>query len=99
MQKQLELSLKFIENEENYYAGFWAVIEHCILAMYLKNILWDNGVIGDNELHYYTQKIQLARQKAIEKHRDFTIRILKENERKHSIETVVNSVYADVFHL
>ena len=99
MLEQFKKSLKFIENKQNYYAGFWAVMEHCVLAFYLKNKLWDSGVIGDNELHYYTERIQLAREEAIQTHKEYTIKVLKENEERHTIESVVSSVYADVYNL
>lgn len=99
MLEQFKKSLKVIENKENYYANFWAVMEHCVLAFYLKNKLWGSGVIGDNELHYYTERIQLARKEAIQTHKEYTIEVLKENEERHTIESVVSSVYADVYHL
>ena len=99
MLKQFELSLKFIENKDNYYAGFYAVMEHCALALYIKNCLWDAGTIGDNELLHYSERIHKAKRAAIETHRAWTIARLTESASEHTIETITNSIYNDVFNL
>lgn len=95
--KNLEHSLKYIEDEKNYYAGFGSVIRQCIVAREMKIQLWDAGEIEDNENLALSERIENAYRKAVEIHKKWVIKVLSDSASSHTIETVVSSVYHDIF--
>lgn len=94
--KLLNAWLEFIGNPDNYYAGFPYVIEYSDMARREIMVLFDDGQLSDSEYHAYLQRLDAARKQAIEKHLDWTIKTLSKND-KHTVETVVRSVYSDIF--
>lgn len=95
--KSLEHSLNYIEDEKNYYAGFGSVIRQCHVAREMKIQLWDDGVIGDNESLALSERIDKAYRTAIDVHKKWVINVLSESSSKHTIETLVSSIYHDIF--
>lgn len=94
--KQLLSMLSFIENEENYYAMFSYVLqsaERC--TQELQNLL-NAGIITFEEKSNYSSRVDAAKRKAIETHLAWTVKRLSEN-KNHTVETVVYSVYNDIF--
>lgn len=95
--EQLQHILKFIENKQNYYAGFGHVIRQCHVAREMKIQLWDAGIIGDNENLALSERIERAYRKAIDVHKKWLIKVLSDSETKHTIETLVSTIYHDIF--
>lgn len=95
--KDLEQAVAFIENEQNYHAYFRRVIETCVSANDLKKALWNAGIITDAELGAYSARIQTARARAISVHRDWTIKTLNRSSTLHTVESLISTVYHDIF--
>ncbi len=95
--KELETALEFIENEQNYYAGFKWVIETCARADVVNTALWNVSKISDEQKLFNSERIRCAKGKAVNKHREWAIRRLKESESKHTVESIVSSVYNAIF--
>ncbi len=94
---ELNGAIAFIEDESNYYSMFRHVINSCVTANTIVLALWNVSQISDIDLHNYRQRINVARQNAIEKHKNFVLRRLMKNDN-HTIESVVESVYNDIFY-
>ena len=95
--KSLETVLNYIEDEKNYFAGFGYVIRQCHVAREIKTQLWEDGQIGDNESIFISERIERAYRKAIETHKNWVIRVLSESKSQHTIETLVSTIYHDIF--
>lgn len=95
--KDLEKMVTFIENRDNYYAGFRHVMQFCSMAKEKNSMLWNDGVIGDLEKLRFSRRIDIAKQNAIEIHRTWTIDVLKNSRSNHTIESIVHTIYNDVF--
>lgn len=94
--EQLHRLLGFIENEDNYYAMFSHVLqssERC--TQELQSLLHDD-VITSEAYNTYSSRVEAAKRKAIATHVDWTVKRLSEN-KNHTVETVVYSVYNDIF--
>lgn len=94
--EQLHQMLKFIEDENDYYAMFSYVLqsaERC--TQELQNLL-NAGIITFEEKNNYSSRVDAAKRKAIESHLAWTVKRLSEN-KNHTVETVVYSVYNDIF--
>lgn len=94
---ELNEAINFIENEKNYYSMFKHVITSCAYARLTALELWNFSKISDIDLHSYIQKIEMARQKAIITHKKWVLKRLRENERYHTVESIVNSIYDVIF--
>ncbi len=94
---ELKEAISFIENKTNYYSMFKHVINTCANARLTALELWNVSQISDIELHNYIQKIEMARQEAIITHKKFVLKRLKENERYHSMESIVETIYDVIF--
>ncbi len=96
--KALNKLLKFIENKENYYAGFSHVIQYCDYARERNSMLWENGFISDTEKLHNSERISLARDSAIETHKQWTINYFKHRDLSaHTVETFVSTIYNYIF--
>lgn len=94
---ELKDAMSFIEDKTNYYSMFKHVIESCVIARTITLSLWNVSKISDLELHDYTQRINKARQKAITTHKKLVLKRLRENERYHTVESIVESIYDVIF--
>ena len=98
--ENLEKQLSFIENENNYFAQFSAVVKTCHYARENKIALWDAGIINDNENLAISERIENAYHKAIEKHKQWVINFYKNRDlSEHTAETFITSIYNDIFNL
>ncbi len=95
--KDLNKLLEFIEDENHYYALFGKVIESCHRAKVIKLELWNSGVIEDNESLTATMRIDRAYSKAIDVHKKWVIKRLQNSTAEHTIETLVCTIYNDIF--
>lgn len=95
--KELEKALEFIENEKNYYACFSYVVSRYHVAKEMKNQLFFAGELLPNEAFNISQRLDIAYNKAIKMHKDWVVRMVKPNESKHTVETLVSTVYHDIF--
>ncbi len=96
--KELETTMQFIENEKNYYAGFRHVIDGCERAHTLKTALWNGGIINDVEKLSYSERIHKAKNKAIEKHKQWVIARLIESKTIHTVESLTETIYNVIFY-
>ena len=95
--RNLEHVLNFIEDEKNYYSGFGYVVRQCHVAREMKLQLWDDGIIGDNESLALSDRIDKAYRTAIDVHKKWVINILSKSATNHTIETLVSTIYHDIF--
>ena len=94
--ERLNYLLTFLEDRKNYFSGFSHVMKNSVLALELKSQLWDAGEIGDNESLAISNRIEKARCNAIETHKAFVIKTLRNNPN-HTVESIVNSIYNEIF--
>ena len=96
--KQLETPLSTIEDEKNYYAGFSHVIIFCSEADTVRRGLWNVGAITDAESSRYKERIVIARQNAINTHKQWLINALKDRDlSRHTLDSFVSTIYNDIF--
>ena len=88
--------LSFVENKKNYYACFPYVIQSCIIIQELKRQLWESGEICDNESLMISERVNKAKCNAIETHKAFVTKTLRQN-KNHTVESVVSSIYNVIF--
>ena len=96
--EELTNAMAFIENKENYYACFKHVIKTCTVAEVVASALWNAGVITDAEKLGYSSRINYARETAIGRHRNWVIRRLEHSQSQHTIESLVSTIYNDIFY-
>lgn len=94
--KELETALKFIENKENYYAGFRHVMETCARADVINTALWNVSKINDAEKLMYSDRIRTAKNNAIKRHKAWLIRRMQESTG-HTVESLISTVYSAIF--
>lgn len=94
--RELNEAINFIENEKHYNSMFRHVMETCISANTIVIALWNVSQISDIELHNYKHRINIARQTAIKKHKNWVLKRLLQND-KHTMESIVESIYNDLF--
>ena len=95
--KDLKNAVEYIENEKNYFACFPYVVSRYHVAKEMKNQLFFAGELLPNEMLDISQRLDIAYTKAIKKHKEWLIKVLKPNESKHTVETLVSTVYHDLF--
>ncbi len=95
----LQKKLEFIGNSDNYYAFFGKTIETCALASGLNRFLYNEDVIDNLEFCNNCKLIEDSRKRAIETHRDWTIRMLENSKTEHTRTSLVMTVYNDIFDL
>lgn len=95
--KDLNKMMKFIENEQHYYAAFYYVARLCVIARDRKTLLWNEGVISDNENLNYSERIERAYKKAVQTHKNWVIKRLQQSSAEHTVETIVSTIYNDIF--
>lgn len=95
--KELETALKFIENKENYYAGFRHVVETCSRADVINTALWNAGKIDDLDKMMYSERIRTAKNNAINRHKSWMIRRMQESVTNHTVESFVSTIYNAIF--
>lgn len=96
--QRLKSLLSIIQDETNYFALFEKIIESCAVAVELNRICFSEQFINDNEFIYVNDIISSCRKKAIETHRDWTIKVLENSKAEHTRKSIVMSVYNDIFH-
>ncbi len=95
--KELKTALKFIEDKKNYYAGFRWVMEACERAHVINTALWNAGKISDDEKLAYSGRIRIAKATAVNQHKEWVMRRIKENASRHTIESIVSTIYSAIF--
>ena len=95
--EELEEIIKMIEDKNNYYALFGHIIKYCAVAKDRKTQLWNEGYIGDTDSLVYTVRIDRAYFDAIETHKKWVIKRLSQTASEHTIETLVSTIYNDIF--
>lgn len=90
-------NLAFIENTENYYAMFKNVIDKCTFAKLGNILLYEGGHFTDDEYKCNISRIQRAKERAIATHGEWVIKTLGQSKTPHTRQTLVSSVYADIF--
>ena len=95
--KDLEKAVEYIENENNYFACFPYVVSRYHVAKEMKNQLFFAGELLPDKMLDISQRLDIAYNNAIKKHKEWTIKVLKPNESKHTVETLVSTVYHDLF--
>lgn len=93
----LKGKIAFIKNTENYYAMFKYVVTDCATAQLVNNVLHIEELISDEEYSNNVAVIQQASELAIKMHGEWTIKMLEQRETQHTIQTLVSSVYSDIF--
>lgn len=96
--QRLKTLLLIIKEEINYFALFEKVIESCAVAVEVNRICYSEKFINDNEFIYVNEMINSCRKKAIETHREWTIKVLENSKTEHTRKSIVMSVYNDIFH-
>lgn len=89
--------LAFIENPENYYAMFKNVIDKCASAQLGNVLLYEEGHFNDDEYTCNVSRIQRAKEHAIIKHGEWTIKAFERSKTQHTSRTFVSSVYSDIW--
>ena len=90
-------ALATIEDAANYYAMFGRTVELCAVANERNRLLFDAGGISDEEFCSNNQRIEEARKKMIISHGDWTKQFLEQRKDRHTVGTLVSSVYNDIF--
>lgn len=96
---QLKANLKFIENSENYFAMFKFVISSCTTADFANQILHNSEALNDEEFRANANRISEARRNAIKIHGEWTISTLEQSKTKHTVRTLVSTLYSDIFEI
>ena len=96
--EELTNAIKFIEDERNYYSGFRHVMEICVSARVINTALWNAGVITDTEKLAFSSRIDFAKTEAVKVHKGYVVALLTKSESKHTVESLVASVYNDIFY-
>ncbi len=95
--ERLQSRLKFLEDERNYYAMFSFVVANFFQCREeLRTLCYIEKIISHHENVDYLSRIEEAFKKAVQVHLEWTIKRLSENNN-HTVETVVYSVYNDLF--
>lgn len=95
--EHLQSRLKFLEDEEDYYAMFSFVVANYFQCREeLQTLLFTEKLISHHEYTGYLSRIEEAFKKAVHVHLEWTVKRLSEN-KNHTVETVVYSVYNDLF--
>lgn len=95
----LELLLKLIENEKNYYAMFAHVLESCTTAELKNRLLNEAEEISDMEFVENLNRIQRAKKNAIKIHGEWTIKAFERSKTQYTPRTFVSSVYSDIWRI
>ena len=93
----LTAALSTIEDTANYYAMFGRTVELCAVAHERNRLLFDLGGISDVEFCVNNLRIERAKKMRIVSHGDWTTQFLKQRKDRHTVETIVSSVYHDIF--
>lgn len=96
---QLKANLKFIENQDNYFAMFRYVISSCTTAEFANQILHNSEALSDEEFRTNAKRISEAKQRAITMHGEWTIKTLEKSKSKHTVRTFVSTLYSDIFNI
>lgn len=96
---QLKASFKFLENSDNYFSMFKYVINSCIQAECINELLHDLEALNDKEFAENAKQISEARRNAIKVHGEWTIRTLEQSKTKHTVRTFVSTLYSDIFEI
>lgn len=95
--EHLQSRLKFLEDERAYYAMFSFVVANYFQCREeLQNLFFLEKIISHHEYVDYLSRIEEAFKKAVQVHLEWTVKCLSEN-KNHIVETVVFSVYNDIF--
>ena len=94
---ELNDALTFIEDKNNYYAMFGHVIDTCARAHAIKSALWNVGAINDVELFHISERIDTARQLAINTNKKWVKKRLEDSKSIHTIESLTESIYNVIF--
>lgn len=98
MKERLENILCFVENTDNYYAGFRHVIENIAVGRELNQMLYfDYEEISNDEFLSNSERLQSARQKALETHLAWQLNFFENTKTKHTTESIVRTVWSDIF--
>lgn len=97
LKKRLQCDLIFIENKDNYYAMFGFVLDTCTKAQFENLLLYEAEKISDSVYVENASRIQKAKELAIKTHMAWTIKFLNNSATQHTKETIVSSIYSDVF--
>ncbi len=89
--------IAFIENKDNYFAMFGHVIESCSAANEINRLVWDIGHISDACFMDNNERISKSKTEAIKAHLDLTIRYLEKSETKHTVKSLVSTIYNDIY--
>lgn len=95
--RELATLIRNIEDPKNYYAMFGRMLESCAIARDRNVRLFDMGVVSNEEFLYNVQRIGDARNKAITAHGEWLISFLKRTKTRHTVRTLVSSIYCDIF--
>lgn len=95
--EHLQNRLKFLEDKEDYYAMFSFVVANYFQCQEeLRTLCYIEKIISHHENVDSLSRIEEAFKKAVQVHLEWTIKRLSEN-KNHTVETVVYSVYNDLF--
>ena len=76
---------------------FGHVIESCSAANEINRLVWDIGHISDACFMDNNERISKSKTEAIKAHLDLTIRYLEKSETKHTVKSLVSTIYNDIY--
>lgn len=95
--KDLENQLSIIEDKKNYYAGFPFIMKLCNEADFICSMLAAEPDSRINDVMCYRARIHDARKLAIATHKDYVTKLLQRTSTKHTLETLIATVYNAIF--